>query len=629
MLSILFKWGLASAFLWAISLIAWRRTRGLGLATDLLSLLLLKTLLVSAAVMLTGLAGLLTANGLFGFAVLGWLGIAFFGRYELQKAVQAVLRSLRAGRAAIARRPLQAVLLAGVCALLLARMAAHVWFLPPYYVHDVMSYHLPRVAGWIQQGNLTVPHFPVNRVFWPAGFELIQTWQAVFPHHDAVVEAAGIPFWIMAIGAVFILARSLSVSRTAAAWSALLFAFTPALALNATSGKNDIAVAALYLYIAALWIKPLNRRLAGRRWLLTVAAALLGIGIKPTMVFILPGLIWLAATGLRKADIACFRRFRIAPWTGSIVLLALLLGGYWYLRNWVQFNNPFYPSSFRVADHLLAGSGAGGGQQGAFTLDAVAANWKMLWQKKIYDGGAPYNPDLGGMTGWGWFVFVCGGGSLIWGVFVKQRLRWLTLSFLTSFVLLLGWVTPDPWNMRFAQWFPALAALGFAVTIQYRALLLFVRYAMILLAMWTTALNGLGILGNGYTPAKRWLGFMKMPVSQRAPDDNDGIIPQRALEKHVILGPGEAITIMGLGDDALYPLYGPNFSRRLIYPKKWARKEGFSSFMQKNNSKFMYFPDYIQGTPDRDQLNNEIKSFKFTRMGGREFYKLVEEEDEK
>lgn len=621
MILIMIKWLFSSALLWAVSLIAWRRMRGLGLALDLLSLLLLQSLLVSAAVMLTGLAGLLTANGLFGFAVIGWLGIAFFGRHELRKAVQAILRSLRTIKSAIARRPLQATLLTGVFALLLARMAAHIWFLPPSYVFDVNTYHLPRVAGWIQQANLTVPHFPVKRIFWPAGFELIQTWWAVFPHHDAVIEAAGVPFWAMAIGAVFVLARCLGLSRVAAAWCSLLFAFTPALALNATSGKNDIAVAALYLYLVALWAKPLHHRLVGRRWLLTLTAILLGIGMKPTMAFILPGLIWMAATGFRGKDITFIRRVRFSPWAGTILVLAMLLGGYWYTRNWIQFKNPFHPTSLRVADHVVTGSGASSGQQGAFSLDSIRANLKMLRKEKIFDGVSPYNPDLCGMTGWGWFVFVCGGSCLIWGVIINCGLRWQTLAFVTSFLLLLGWVTPDPWNMRFAQWFPALAALGFGVTVQYCSLLSFVRYAMILLAIWTTALNGLGVLGNGYTPVKRWVDFIKMPVNRRAPDENEGAVPQSSLEQRI--PPGEPLIIIGAGDDPFYPLYGPGFTRQLIYPDD--RSRGYAVAMREHGSRRLYFPPYIL---ERDQLTRELEAHQLEYIG-RNVYKLVEEGEQK
>ena len=624
MLLFLTKWLVSSALLWAVSLIFWRRIRGLGLVTDLLSLLLLQSVLVSTAIMLTGLAGLLTANGIFGFAVIGWLGIAFRGRYELRKAVQAVLRSLRAVRSAVARHPLQAVLLAGVFTLLLARMAAHVWFLPPYYVFDVNTYHLPRVAGWIQQGDLTVPHFPVKRVFWPAGFELIQTWWAVFPHHDAVVEAAGVPFWAIAVGAVFVLIRCLGLSRVTAAWCSLLFAFTPALALNATSGKNDIAVAALYLYLAALWAKPLHSRLVGRRWLLTFITVLLGIGIKPTMVFILPGLLWMAVAGLRKADIVCVRKIRFSPWATTFLVSALLLGGYWYARNWIQFKNPFYPTSLRVADHVVVGSGAWSGQQGAFSFHSIAANLKMLWKEKILDGVFPYNPDLCGMTGWGWFVFVCGGGCLAWGVIISRGLRWQALSFATSFLLLSGWVTPDPWNMRFTQWFPALAAAGFAVTVQHRALFPFVRYAMILLAIWTTALNGLGILGNGYTPAERWVDFIKMPVSQRAPDDHEGIVPQKSLNERI--PPGEPLIIIGTGDDPFYPLYGPGFTRQLIYPDD--RSRGYAAAMREHGSRRLYFPPYIPDGRSRQRLTQALEAHQLKYMG-RHIYRLIEEGEEK
>ncbi|WP_417912924.1 ArnT family glycosyltransferase [Candidatus Electronema sp. TJ] len=569
--------------------------------------------------MLLGLAGYLTADSLALLAAFGWLGIALFGRQELKKAVQRLLRTLAVIKAAAVRRPLQAALLLTTLLFLMVRMAAHVWFLPPY-IHDANTYHLPRVAEWIQSGTLTVPHLPVKRVYWPAGFELMQTWWAVFPHHDAVVEAAGIPFFMMAVAAVFILGRNLGLQRLTSAWCSFLFAFTPALAINATSSKNDIAIAALYLYLAAIWTKAVDRRIAGRRWLLTFLAVCLGIGIKPTMGFILPGLLWLGFIGFRKTDIRFFRRINISRWAAVLVAAALLVGSYWYVRNWIRFGNPFYPTSVHVlASGAVSATDAGnGGQQGAFSLASAGENWHLLWTKKIYDLGGPCNPDLPSMTGWGWFVFSCGAGCFLWGIFVNQRFRWTALSFLASLFLLFGWVTPDLWNMRFAQWFPALAALGFGVTVQHQRLLAAVRNAMILLAAASTALNALGILGNGYAKPEEWLAFMKTPVSQRALRLG-GVVKQKSLDERIPAG--EVILFMAESDDAFYPLYGPGFTRRILYPDD--RRDGFAAAMKKYNARYLYFPDHIQREREKQRLADDLTAKRLESLG-RGVYKIAE-----
>ncbi len=133
--AILCKWAFTSSFLWALALTAWRRMRGSGLAADLISLLLLKMLFISSTIMLMGLAGYLTADSLTALAAAGWLGLALFGRQELRKAVQRLLRMLAVIKAAGDRRPLQATLLLAIFLFLIARMAVHVWFLPPYMRH--------------------------------------------------------------------------------------------------------------------------------------------------------------------------------------------------------------------------------------------------------------------------------------------------------------------------------------------------------------------------------------------------------------------------------------------------------------------------------------------------------------
>ncbi|WP_031386721.1 hypothetical protein [Desulfonatronum thiodismutans] len=603
----LLEWLLSSSFLWALAILFWRGVRGLGAGLDILSLVFLNLFLVSGAVMATGLAGVFSAHWLAGLSGAGLIVLLTAGRSSLWRGLRSLRLTLRRMEVRARPHPVHLTLLAACVTILLVRMGVHIWFLPPY-IWDVNTYHLPKVAEWIQSASLALPHMPVKRVYWPGGFELVQAWWAVFPHHDAVIEAAGLPFYGLAVGAVYVLARGLGLGPAPSAWCAFAYALTPGLAMNAVSAKNDIAVAALYLFLAALWIRPVPSKLAARRWLLSFAAVCMGVGVKPTMVFIFPGLALIALLGLRKSDFLFIRHIRFSGWVLSIVLISLMLGGYWYARNAVVYGNPFHPTSLRVAEQVVTGrGGSGGGQQGSFSIESAKEDIRNLFSRKIFDAGGQYNSDLASMTGWGWFAFACGWPAVLFCLFLHRSFLLLAGGFLFSFLLLLGWVDPDPWNMRFAQWFPAIAALGVGVLLSHTIIVPTIRRALILLAIWTTMLNGLGIVGNGYSTVDDWRNFIQTPVKDRS--SNAPL--QRQIAERV--PEGERMAFFVESNDRFYPLYHPDFSRDLVYPDD--RSRGFAVAMREYGVRYLFFGEWVKHKRMRAVLDDDLENERLVPLG--------------
>ena len=69
------------------------------------------------------------------------------------------------------------------------------------------------------------------------------------------------------------------------------------------------------------------------------------------------------------------------------------------------------------------------------------------------------------------------------GVFVARSLRLLAAAFGISLLVLLSSVVPDPWNLRFALWFPALPVLAF-VFIVSRLRVRMLQTALVLVALY-------------------------------------------------------------------------------------------------------------------------------------------------
>ena len=250
---------------------ALRRVRSGKGSLDLALFMLFRLVLVSFLVLVAGAARILTPTGL------GLLGAGLLGALLLTGEHRRLPRF---------RRPDIALLPALFLGLVVLRLLLQVWFFAPY-AGDALSYHLPKIAEWVQAGGFAREQGADDRSTFPAGFELVETWWVAFLHHDALIEMAGVEFFALALAASHALAVEMGLSRRAAMVACLAAACTPGMMIQATSCLNDGPVAALLVAAAALIVARAHPALVA-------VPVLLGLGIKPVFGYALPGMALLA-----------------------------------------------------------------------------------------------------------------------------------------------------------------------------------------------------------------------------------------------------------------------------------------------------------------------------------------------
>jgi len=304
----------------------------------------------------------------------------------------------------------------------------------------------------------------------------------------------------------------------------------------------------------------------GKRLSLIAMAFCLALGTKPYIVMLAPGLALIGAYWMWK-----HRDARALPvdLQGQLPAIAfagtigIVLGGFWYGRNYLLFDNPFYPTDFELFGRLIFGTGSGGGQQGGFSLASLTGDLRMLVEQKIFDRQR-YTPDLTNITGWGWFTFSCGLPTLVYGLATSASIRWLTAGFLLSFAVLFAGVNADPWNMRFTLWVPALFATCFALVVG-RLQTASIRMALCGVATACMLLNFAGSLGTGFLNPSDWRRMARLPIQERSTAALGLFIGDQYQEALQMVPADEGIAYTTHGDGWVYPLYGADLSRKIRY----------------------------------------------------------------
>lgn len=167
---------------------------------------------------------------------------------------------------------------------------------------DSMTYHLARVAYWLQ--NRSVEPYPTNiprQVAHPPGAEYLLLALQVMAHSDRLANLLQLAAWATMVFAAPPLVRSFGAPQRVAAWAGVLVGTLPLALLQASSAQNDIVATLMAVAIAVACLPFLHSR---RHWrwpdlLLLAAAGAGGLLVKPTALLAAAPLIaWaLIATG--------------------------------------------------------------------------------------------------------------------------------------------------------------------------------------------------------------------------------------------------------------------------------------------------------------------------------------------
>ncbi|HUR39325.1 MAG TPA: hypothetical protein VM222_07515 [Planctomycetota bacterium] len=485
-------------------------------AVDFVLLLLLRLFLISAAVLVAGLARLLNplALGLAGAALIGVL---------VPLGVHRRLPRWSGGGWA----PGWTLLAAAVA----VRLLLQVWFLAPYHA-DALGYHRPKVAERVRAGGFGLEFGPDLRSTFPAGFELIETWWVVFLHHDVLIEAAGLEFLLLSAASTYAIARELGWSSRTATAAAALFVMNPALHFMATSCINDGAITGLLVATVALIV-------AGVHPLLVLLPVAMGAGVKPTFLYTLPGLALMAALLPRSEGVDPASRRTVL----TVAAGALLVGAFWYLRNAVVYHNPIYPMGPGGMRSLVSGA----------ILQRVGPSWASLRDNlgcfldiRVYDAQTAPDALCTNNFNWGPVGFALGAVAAIPALREDRLLRRVASGLAVSALGVFLSVELDPWCTRFVVFLAVLPALALAR--------FWDRYRFVPL------LGGAALL----------VQFVSTCIPGNLPPETlKALVRQGWRERSSMPAPAEsrssrvAYSCDDFGES--YPLYGPGYDRGVVY----------------------------------------------------------------
>jgi len=579
----LLGWFVSWAFTLALSLFAVHRFRTGRRSLDLALVVFLWTFLTTLTTFLVGMAGGLNAGVM---SVVSLAGLASIGLHSgARETALSEWKDLTSWRAVQTWwGALPAWLRRGSSVFLLisaARAAFLIWALPPF-IWDSLTYHLTNVAQWVQDGRIGLFPTPIDRIYTPANYEVLAAWFTVFLHHDVVVEAAGLPAYLLIGLSVYAISRGIGLSAVGSWIAAITHLSAPAVVYAATGTKNDPFVAAAYLLMIALAI-DLRRRVAGEadarpagHLIVMGLAFLYALGTKAYILHLAPGVLVLAAAGgdgltLRervrrladgvRTDLP--RRFREHGVFLSLLLAGgLCLGLYWNLRNWALTGNPFYPYGVTVADRAILDTGLGGFH---FDLGNLAANLRVL-AAKFGDKAMRIVPDLPGTTGWGWVAYGMGLPAAAWAWIHAPKFRPVAAVFTVSLLTLLLSSPTSPWNMRYVTWFPAALAIALGAFIEYAiGAGNLVRRAVIVLFAFCVAMNTLMALTYNLIPFREFQQMLARPVWERHAGVLHVRVPVEYESVYQFVPPDARLGYNVDTNGFVYPLYRADFSQRLAF----------------------------------------------------------------
>jgi hypothetical protein len=364
-------------------------------------------------------------------------------------------------------------------------------YLFPPYPWDALWYHLPIVGYIIQSG--AIQEIPVSSFIdqfiniLPKNIELFFLWNIIFLKSDTIVDLSQLLFTLIGTLTVFSIALKLKLDENQALYSSLLFFFTPIIILQSKTNYIDIAVSVLFLITINFLMydspdKYINPDLGAnlKKKIIPILLAGLSTGILlgskasgPLFAILLS--VAIAAQEfikiLRPSGNRSLRQKRdflkesLTLYLIFFIIPAFLTGGYWYIKNWVLYNNPVYPMEVTIFNITLFKGVYGGivepipeAISNLFSLSRLFYVWRERLGYYIYDS------RLGGL-GSIWFILFL--PSLIFSLINSIKERRYGLLFINTIIIVTFLIYPRNWNPRYVIFIIGLGAISFGYILYY------------------------------------------------------------------------------------------------------------------------------------------------------------------
>lgn len=216
----------------------------------------------------------------------------------------------------------------------------------PPFGWDSLHYHFTFPVEWLKHGNLVNPivvSCDPSPTYYPFNGSLFFLWLILPLKNVFIADLGQVPFFIIAFITVYSLARKLNLSREYALYSSCIFTLVPNYFKQLEIAYTDIMVAALFL-IALYYLFLLNKKMTVQNSVLFSISLGLLIGTKTialpyAFILYIPFLYF------------CLRDFKLKKFFILFLLsvfLMIILGGFSYIRNFLETGNPLYPLDLKL-----------------------------------------------------------------------------------------------------------------------------------------------------------------------------------------------------------------------------------------------------------------------------------------
>jgi len=360
-------------------------------------------------------------------------------------------------------------------------------YLFPSYAWDSLWYHLPSVGYIMQSGAIQEnPAYSfINIVInvLPKNIELLFLWNVIFLKSDIITDLGQLFFTIAGVLTIYSIAVKLKVEEKYAIYSSLLFFFTPVIILQSTTNYIDIAVSVLFLIAVnfLMYDSPESPHVGepGRDRKIPVLLAGLAAGILlgskgsgPLFVFVLSGAIVIQEyikhfnTSDTKPVQRGYFSIRVLKYCLTCFILpALLMGGYWYIKNLVLYNNPLYTTEFSFFNFtLFKGLFKGIIDPAPEVINNLTplARLFYVWLEKVeyylYDSR---------LSGFGpiWFILFL--PSSVFALIYAIKKNKYNFLFISAILIITFIIYPRNWYTRYVIYIVGFGALSFGFALNY------------------------------------------------------------------------------------------------------------------------------------------------------------------
>ncbi len=365
-------------------------------------------------------------------------------------------------------------------------------YLFPSYTWDALWYHLPIVGYTIQSGAIQENPSPflidlfIN--IFPKNIELFFIWNTIFLRSDIITDLSQLFFTITGVLAVYSISVKLGLKAEKALYSSFLFFFAPVIILQSITNYVDIAVSVLFIvavnFIMYAGPDEFSGSQAGlvRRRGIRIPVLLAGFsagilmgskGSGPLFVLVLSGMF------LAMECIKHFNFFNLMPsvhkefsvkeslirYFFCFISPVILMGGYWYIKNWVVYGNPVYPIEISFFDITIF-KGLYKGiidpvplvLQEMYPLQRLFHVWLEKVEYYLYDSR---------LSGFGpvWFILLLPSIAAAIAFSIKTKkynFLYISAIFIVTFILY-----PRNWYTRYVIFMIAFGSVSFGLTLDY------------------------------------------------------------------------------------------------------------------------------------------------------------------